>query len=572
MDTSSNRQNPYIGFTQDKLNELLIDAATKGNFIEIQLLLEAGADANAVHSNGSAAILFAAQGGHTEIVELLVSNGANLTATSRSQGTTALIFAAINGHITTVKTLISLGLNVNAVDNNGASALMITASANHITIAEALINAGANIHLWDCYGWTALAYAEAKNHSEVIQLLKKKDANGADHDKEVRAISASPCYPLVVYADRFKNGFATIEYGEIRNGVKVLERCNLIGAHHLNIIKKTYPESFSEIPPTLDHLQVLFNGVQEIVKQGLEEAKLQNKKLFLAAGEGHHILNSLFFQLSLLQAAQQTKEINHLLAEVSEKGMQQKIPFHPRKNVNMSYSIPYARHSLNMKVIPMNLDFKEVNEETVTLRDNYMGLMALNCDSHAIAFCGYSHLKAFNDNHKLKEKHHVILMDITGFSPEMRKQKIDILQSSGGMLATCSIFPDISPEVIRPQLKGNMELFSHEEIMDWRNMYKNRENHLATIAPVAAPVSIFSSLNQLVVSAFEMPQAISSGCSSLLTQMSSYIPSFFAQSKDAQMKKEEGNKRKRPEDDAEKNKNARKRRRVGSGSSHSHEE
>ena len=58
------------------INSELIEAAKNGDTVSIKALLDAGADVNVKGEDGYTALMFAANAGHTEIVELLKAAGA----------------------------------------------------------------------------------------------------------------------------------------------------------------------------------------------------------------------------------------------------------------------------------------------------------------------------------------------------------------------------------------------------------------------------------------------------------------------------------------------------------------
>jgi ankyrin repeat protein len=64
-------------------------AVKDGDTAEVQGLIEAGVDVNAMDKNGNTALMCALYIGHTEIVELLISKGADVNA-QNDYGYTAL--------------------------------------------------------------------------------------------------------------------------------------------------------------------------------------------------------------------------------------------------------------------------------------------------------------------------------------------------------------------------------------------------------------------------------------------------------------------------------------------------
>jgi Ankyrin repeat. len=61
-----------------KQDAVLIQAAKTGNIIHVQALLAKNVNANAKDSEGTTALMFAAQKGYTEIVRILLNNDANV--------------------------------------------------------------------------------------------------------------------------------------------------------------------------------------------------------------------------------------------------------------------------------------------------------------------------------------------------------------------------------------------------------------------------------------------------------------------------------------------------------------
>ena len=77
----------------------------KGHLEVVQLLLEAGADKNAVSANGATAMMSAAQHGHLEVVRVLLGAGAEKNAATANR-VTALMVAALDGHLEVVQLLL----------------------------------------------------------------------------------------------------------------------------------------------------------------------------------------------------------------------------------------------------------------------------------------------------------------------------------------------------------------------------------------------------------------------------------------------------------------------------------
>ena len=61
-------------FSQD-LNQELLQAAKQGDTVRVKSLLANGADINAKNESGWTSLMFAALGGQTEVVNVLLANG-----------------------------------------------------------------------------------------------------------------------------------------------------------------------------------------------------------------------------------------------------------------------------------------------------------------------------------------------------------------------------------------------------------------------------------------------------------------------------------------------------------------
>ena len=77
----------------------LIEAADVGQLEAVRLLLDRGANVNAVTRRGWDALMFAAGRGYLEIVKLLLDSGCGVDASDNETGWTALMWARKAGHL-----------------------------------------------------------------------------------------------------------------------------------------------------------------------------------------------------------------------------------------------------------------------------------------------------------------------------------------------------------------------------------------------------------------------------------------------------------------------------------------
>jgi len=110
-----------------------------GNLEIVKLLLDSGADINAVSKNGFSAtpLQGAAAFKAIELAQLLIARGANVNCCGE-QGGSPLHEAAGNGQIEFAKLLLDHGANVNAKDDNGKTPLTIALEEKQTEMAKFL--------------------------------------------------------------------------------------------------------------------------------------------------------------------------------------------------------------------------------------------------------------------------------------------------------------------------------------------------------------------------------------------------------------------------------------------------
>jgi ankyrin repeat protein len=158
-------------------------ACVAGHLAIVQMLLAAGASADAQCGDGSA-LLMAAWGEHEPVVRQLLDAGADPKLASAS-GETPLMTAALKGSVAIARLLIDGGAEVNAQTTSGASSLFATSppvcgeSALHLAAAEGhgamvelLLSRGASKTITDHVGERPLHWAARHHRDELLELLK----------------------------------------------------------------------------------------------------------------------------------------------------------------------------------------------------------------------------------------------------------------------------------------------------------------------------------------------------------------------------------------------------------------
>ncbi|MBD5411748.1 MAG: ankyrin repeat domain-containing protein [Treponema sp.] len=136
---------------------------------------------------GNFALMIASSKGYTEIVKLLIDNGADVNKRS-CIGSTALYSALDseewgvikNQSLKIVALLINAGADVNVKDVQGSTPLSIAAARGYYDIVQLLLENGANANErgHGPFGSTALDMAEMGGHKNIMNLLRAYGAEG----------------------------------------------------------------------------------------------------------------------------------------------------------------------------------------------------------------------------------------------------------------------------------------------------------------------------------------------------------------------------------------------------------
>ena len=168
----------------------LADAAMKANKEAVRTLLQKRADVNAPQVDSATALHWTVRWDDLETTDLLIRAGANANAASRV-GTTPLLLAISNGNAAMIDKLIKAGANTNvAVTKYGDTPLMMAAKTGRPEAIKILLDAGAQVNARETWGGTtALMWAVSEGHPAAVQLLIER---GADINAQSYAISPTP--------------------------------------------------------------------------------------------------------------------------------------------------------------------------------------------------------------------------------------------------------------------------------------------------------------------------------------------------------------------------------------------
>jgi len=147
-------------------------AVRNANREMVQLLLSSGANVNAKNDSGETVLMMLDSDATSDLVWDLINAGADVNSKDE-EGNTALMRAATT-NLEALKVLIDAGAKVNARNKQGLTALMQAAAEGSVNIVRALVLGGADMNTTDKDDKNALDMAAENDHSSVVRFLKSK--------------------------------------------------------------------------------------------------------------------------------------------------------------------------------------------------------------------------------------------------------------------------------------------------------------------------------------------------------------------------------------------------------------
>jgi ankyrin repeat protein len=170
------------GADPDAINQALITAAGSASPEVVLLLLQHGADPNALSENQTAlmrAYWNVAHGCTNR--DVLLHAGADINARDEQGATpfTTLMTRCMpqSHRLSLMRKMIRYGPDINVQDQDGKTVLMEAARFGETAVARFLLQHGANVNVHDNEGRTALMFAASEGHTRMVRLLVDKGAN-----------------------------------------------------------------------------------------------------------------------------------------------------------------------------------------------------------------------------------------------------------------------------------------------------------------------------------------------------------------------------------------------------------
>lgn len=166
-----------MGFVQQLQ---LISAVKSGDTERVATLIADGADPEATSTQGFRALALAALYGHGSVIDVLVTNGADVNAESTvshpvTDGVTALMAACHDstGRTDIVLQLIRHGARLDETDSVGRTALMYAVLSGYYEIVRVLTDQGADTSICTTEGHSPMDVARESGDSRILQALAR---------------------------------------------------------------------------------------------------------------------------------------------------------------------------------------------------------------------------------------------------------------------------------------------------------------------------------------------------------------------------------------------------------------
>ena len=213
-------------------------AAEVGNADMLALLVEAGANADSPNPDGQTALLAVARTGNVKAAQVLLNAGATVDAKEKWGGQTALMWASARRHPEMMQLLISKGADVNArsidrdyqrhiqaegrpksLDSGGLTPLLYAARENCMACVDVLLKNKADIDLADPDSVSPLLVAIMNANWD---LAKQLIAAGADVN-QWDIYGEAPLITAIDLRNRIDGGRASIDAPNTTTGLAIVK-------------------------------------------------------------------------------------------------------------------------------------------------------------------------------------------------------------------------------------------------------------------------------------------------------------------------------------------------------------
>lgn len=152
------------------IGSMIVSEAGQGHLDKLKELLKAHPDKVDIVRSDKTSLQIASHQGFSEVVDLLVQLGANVSLQD-SEGDTALHYAAFGNQPMTAAALLKGGADGNKLNKNKCSPLHVAVNKGYTEVVKTLLSYSCDANAQDSYGDTVLHDAIAKDFIEIVELL-----------------------------------------------------------------------------------------------------------------------------------------------------------------------------------------------------------------------------------------------------------------------------------------------------------------------------------------------------------------------------------------------------------------
>jgi ankyrin repeat protein len=139
----------------------------------IKSLIAQGEDINTRNIRGHAPIHLATVKGNSDVVQLLLENGADVNVVGTDSGCTSLHYATSLGHVDLCELLIRYGADTDAQTAKLETPLHLAIAKGHREVVAILLKYRARLDIRDKNGMLPLQQAENIKNMEIVTLIKQ---------------------------------------------------------------------------------------------------------------------------------------------------------------------------------------------------------------------------------------------------------------------------------------------------------------------------------------------------------------------------------------------------------------
>lgn len=151
--------------------------------------------------------------GNTGRLDAIMSDGPDLLETKDKDGFRALQYAVFHGHTDMVRMLLSRGADTGSTEEDDDAPIFLAARQGHLEAARLLVEYGADVCAVDDRYATPLHEAASRGHADLVRFLLKKGADpsavDSDHSSPLHYAKEPDCirYLILAGADVNARGF-----------------------------------------------------------------------------------------------------------------------------------------------------------------------------------------------------------------------------------------------------------------------------------------------------------------------------------------------------------------------------